>query len=165
MAIETASKVEVRPGAESKTRALSPFDEFENFFDNVFGRRSWLRPLALAREWPALEKLDARLPKVDVVERDKEIVVRAEVPGVDKKDLEISVTENTVTIKGSTMRQEKEEKGDYYRCEISQGAFARVVGLPSDVNSDEAKASFKDGILEITAPKKQAAKRRNILVE
>lgn len=108
---------------------------------------------------------EGRLPKVDIIDRESEIVVRAEVAGVDKKDLDVSVTDTTVTIKGSTRQESKEEKGDYYRCEISQGSFARTVALPGDVDSGKARASFKDGILELMLPKKEAAKRHSIKVE
>ena len=70
---------------------------------------------------------EGKTPSVDVIERDNEIMVKAELPGVDKKDLDISVTSNTVTIKGSTSHEEKEEKGDYYRCEISRGSYSRTL--------------------------------------
>ena len=104
------------------------------------------------------------MPRVDIVERDDELVVKAELPGVDKKDLDVSVTENAVTIKGSTSHEEKEEKGDYYRCEISSGAYSRTLALPSDVEADKAKANFKDGVLELTLPKLKKAKRHTIKV-
>jgi HSP20 family protein len=70
-----------------------------------------------------------------------------------------------ITIKGSTRREEKEEKGEYYRCEISRGSFARTVALPDNVDSSKAKATFKDGILELVMPKREQSKRRTIAVE
>jgi len=102
---------------------------------------------------------------VDVIDRDDEVVVKAELPGVEKKDLDVSVTETSVTIKGTTSHEEKEEKGDYYRCEISRGAYARTVALPSYVDADKAKASFKDGVLELTLPKVEKSKRRSIEIK
>jgi HSP20 family protein len=63
------------------------------------------------------------VPHLDVVDRDNEVVVRAELPGVRREEIEISLTGNLLTIKGETKREEKEEKGDYYRCETSQGSF------------------------------------------
>ena len=86
-------------------------------------------------------------------------------PGVNKDDLDISLTENTITIQGSSDRQEKEEKGNYYRCEISRGTFSRSVVLPSDVDEEKAKAVFKDGMLEVTLPKVEKSKRRSIQIE
>lgn len=145
---------------------LSPFDEMERFFENQFPT-SWMHPL----QWthPSWSKLGApfegKMPNVDVIDREKEIVVKAELPGVDKKDLDISVTKNTVTIKGSTSHEEQEEKGNYYRSEISRGSYSRTLTLPSDVNEDKAKADFKDGILELTLPKVTAEKRRTIKVQ
>jgi HSP20 family protein len=100
-----------------------------------------------------------------VIDRDNEVVVKAELPGVDKKDIDISVTQNTVTIKGTTSHEEKEEKGDYYRCEISRGSYSRTLSLPADVDEEKTKAEFKDGILELTMPKKKKSKRHTIKVE
>jgi len=70
-----------------------------------------------------------------------------------------------VTIKGSSRREEKEEGGDYYRCEIASGAFARTVGLPSAVDTEKVKAKFEDGMLKLTMPKISKAKRRRIKLD
>lgn len=105
------------------------------------------------------------MPKLDVIDRDDEVLVKAEIPGVSKEDLEISLTGNIITIKGETRREEKEEKGDYYRCEISHGAFSRSVSLPVDVDESRAKTSMKDGVLEIVLPKVEKAKKRSIKVD
>jgi HSP20 family protein len=105
------------------------------------------------------------MPRVDIIDRDKEIVVHAELPGVEKKDLDVTLTDTSVTIKGETRKESKEEKGDYYRCEISRGAFARSVALPAEVESANAKAQFKDGVLELTLPKKAVSKRRSIHID
>ena len=151
--------------AEPK-RALSPFEEMDRLFEDYFSR-GWMRPFRW--EWPSLGEMakpfEGKMPKVDVIERDDEVVVKAELPGIDKKDLDVSVTENSVTIKGTTSHEEKEEKGDYYRCEISRGAYARTVALPSYVDADKAKASFKDGVLELKLPKVEKAKRRSIEIK
>lgn len=151
-------------------RALSPFEEMDRVFERMESLfpRGWMRPLRW--EHPAFGELTKSLelppvPKVDVIDRDNEIVVRAEVPGVDKKDLDVSVTENTVTVKGTTSHEEKEEKGDYFRSEISRGSFSRTVGLPGNVDSGAAKASFKDGVLELVMPKVEESKRRSIKVD
>ena len=77
----------------------------------------------------------------------------------------ISVTANSVTIKGATRHEEKEEKGDYYRCEISRGSYARTMSLPADVDEEHTKATFKDGILELTLPKLKQTKRHSVKVE
>ena len=100
-----------------------------------------------------------------MIDRDGEIAIKAELPGVEKKDLDVSLTEDSVTIKGSTRHEQKEEKGDYYRCEISRGEFSRTVALPAAVDTTKAKASFKDGMLELVIPKTEARKRCTINIE
>jgi HSP20 family protein len=145
---------------------MMPFEEMEKMFESRF---PWRMPHFGLGEWPSWKemalRMEGRVPKVDVIDRDHEVAVRAELPGVDKKDLDVSMTENSVTIKASTKHEEKEEKGDYYRCEISQGSYARTVSLPSVVDTDQAKASFKDGILELVIPKIEKSRKRTIEVK
>lgn len=144
---------------------MGSFEEMDRMFDN-FMREGWMQPWRF--KWPSFPELatiETKLPKMDVIERDKEVIVRAEVPGVDKKDLDISVSDNTLTIKGSTRREEKEEKGDYYRHEISTRAYNRMVALPADVDGAKAKASFKDGMLELTLPKTGKVARHSIKLD
>jgi HSP20 family protein len=152
--------------AVTPTRALSPFEEMDRLMESFIPRR-WLRPFRWEMpSWAELgAPLDMKAPRIDVIDRDEEVVVRAEIPGVDKEDLEVSMTDTTVTIQGCTRHETKEEKGNYYRSEISRGSFSRTVVLPSDVDSDKAKAMFKDGILELTIPKVEKAKRKSIPIE
>jgi HSP20 family protein len=119
-------------------------------------------------EWPSfpeMKAMEGKLVKMDVVDREADVLVRAEMPGVEKKDIDVSVTDNTVTVKGSTHHEEKEEKGDYYRREISSGSFSRTVMLPAEVDGSKAKADFKDGILELVLPKIEKSKRHSVRVE
>jgi HSP20 family protein len=143
-------------------RGLSPFDEMDRMF-GPFMRGGWMRPWRF--EWPELTLPDIKVPKVDVVDCENEVLVKAEIPGVEKKDLDISVGEDSITIKGSTRREEKEEKGDYYRCEIARGAFSRTVALPATVDGTKARASFKDGMLELTLPKVEKARRHTVKID
>ena len=158
------SKQEVQKVEPART--LSPFEEMERLFEGYFPR-GWMHPFHWERpSWGELAApFEGKMPRVDIVDRDNELIVKAELPGVDKKDLDISMTENTVTIKGSTSHEEKEEKGDYYRSEMSRGSYSRTLALPSDVEADKAKAKFKDGVLELTLPKLKKAKRRSVKVE
>jgi HSP20 family protein len=161
---------EVKQGSQIQKAAppteTTLYEDMDRMFDNFFGR-GWMRPWRGG--WPALREvsreLESRFPRVDVIDRDSEILVKAELPGVEKKDLDISMTEDSVTIKGSTRHEEKEEKGDYYRCEISHGEFSRTVALPATVDTARAKAGFKDGVLELVIPKVVSSKRRTISVE
>ena len=146
-------------------RFPTPFEDMERMFEE-FRPRGWLRHWR--HEFPGWERLmpfEGHTPRVDVIDRDEEVVIHAELPGVNKEDLDVSLTDDTVTIKGSSAHEEKEEKGDYYRREVSRGEFSRTVPLPCEVDDSKAKATFKDGIMELVLPKVEPAKRRTIKVE
>jgi HSP20 family protein len=164
------SKVSVdieKAPAPAKAKAVTRFDEFEQdierMFDN-FMSRNWMRPF---RDFPNLRtNLELpRSPRVDLVDRDNEVAVRAELPGVDKKDVHVSLTDRTITISASTRKEEKEEKGEYYRREISTGEVSRTLSLPNEVDGTKATAEFKDGILEVVIPKIAKAKRVKVEVK
>jgi HSP20 family protein len=171
MAKKQTKDVEVSPRkgelAEDKpVRTMNPFEEMERLFEQFMGR-SWMRPFNWDNPlWSEMAKsMEVRVPSVDVIDREEEVVVRAEIPGVDKENLEVSLSDDRLTIKGTT-RQEKEEKeaGEYTRREMSRGSFTRVVALPANVDGEKAKASFKDGVLEMTLPKLKPSKRTRINV-
>jgi HSP20 family protein len=106
------------------------------------------------------EQWDAFSPRVDVVEGDKEITVSAELPGMDETEIDLSLSHGVLTISGEK-QGEKEDKGrNYYRMERSYGSFQRSVPLPSEVDEDKAKATFKKGVLTITLPKTAQAQAR-----
>lgn len=146
--------------------ATNPWDEMEHWF-NEFGRRGWLHPFSW--EWPkemeALAPFEGRMPSVDMIDRDDEVVVRAELPGVKKDDLEVTLSEHTVTIEAHTTQEEKEEKGEYYHREMSRGDFQRTLAMPGGVDETKAKASFTDGVLELRLPKLEKTSRRKVRVE
>jgi len=137
------------------------FGDIDRMFEDFFGRR-WMRPFG--RERP-LAEFSALAPSVDVIDREDEVLVRAEVPGFKKEDIDVSVSGTMLTLKGDTKTEEKEEKGDYYRCEITRGAFSRTLALPAEVDESKARASMKDGVLELTLPKVEKSKRRRITIE
>ena len=134
-------------------------EEFEHMFEN-FWPEGWLKPFEGRRELQ-LENL----PKVDVIDRDDTIVVKAALPGVAKEDLEVSTTPHTVTIRGTTKKETKEEKDEYYRCEISRSDYLRTVPLPASIDETKVKAKFRDGLLELKCPKLESAKRRSVKIE
>ena len=148
-------------------RTMTPWEDMDRWFDE-FGRRGWLHPFS--REWPRfMERMvpfEGRMPKVDLIDRETEIIVRAELPGASKDDLEITLAEGTVTIEAHTTAEKKEEEeGKYYRREMSRGEFRRTVGLPAEVDETKAKATFADGILELTLPKLEKTPKRSVRVE
>lgn len=104
------------------------------------------------------------LPRVDVSETGKEVRITADLPGLDEKDVEVTVTNNMLTIKGEKKVEKEEEEGDYYHSERSYGYFDRTIALPQGIDADNAKAKFKKGVLKVTIPKKPEAQssRRKI---
>jgi len=91
-------------------------------------------------------------PQIDVSHRNNELVVRADLPGLNKDDIKVDVTEEAITIQGERRREHEEEREGVYRSERSYGHFYRMIPLPEGAKTDQARASFKDGVLEITMP-------------
>ena len=108
---------------------------------------------------------EGRFPKVDVINRDTEVVVRAELAGVSKEDLEVSMADDKLTIRATTSSERKEEKEEYYHQEMSRGEFQRTMIIPDEVDAENIQANFKDGILELKMPKLKKAERRSITIE
>lgn len=116
---------------------------------NLLRLESWLRdPLS-----------SFQAPAVDVFENEDHVVVKAEVPGVDKEDLDVNLSGSTLTIKGEKKEDQTKKESYYYR-ERSHGSFIRIVQLPAEVKAKLATASFKDGVLEIRLPKTEEAKKK-----
>jgi len=138
----------------------SAFREFERRLEEVFSD-GWKFPSTWeVPEWFRLgKKMKLITPRVDIIDRDDDILVRADVPGVKKDNLDVSLTDNTITIKGKTSEEKKEERGDYFRSETMKGSFCRTMYLPSDIDGSRASSSFKDGVLEVVVPKLEKAKR------
>jgi len=148
-----------------------PFEDMERRFEQMFNR-GWMRPFPERNLWREMleplnrfEQFEMRWPSVDLVDRDNEIVVRAEIPGVVKKDLDVSMSDNMLTIKGQMKHEEKEEKGEYFHSEICQGSFSRCVYLPVGVDTSKISASLKDGVLEVTLRKLESSVRLPIKVQ
>lgn len=147
-------------------RELHLFDEMDRLFDALF-HRGWLRPFRESwPEWAGLgETFEMTAPRVDLIDREDELLVRAEVPGVEKKDLEVDLSGQMLTIRGERRREEKKEEGEYFRSEIARGSFSRTLRLPEEVDFEKARAEFADGMLEIHLPKTHKTERRRITVE
>ena len=142
-------------------RVWEPFREFGRLNEEVDRLFSslWLRTER------GTDEGSVWLPAIDLYEDNGQVVVKAELPGVRKEDLSISLTDDALTIKGER-RHEKEEKDEhYYRLEGSYGSFQRVLTLPKPVKAEAVNAEFKDGVLKITFPKAEEAKTRQIKIE
>lgn len=167
MDTETKGNIPVTTNKNIAKNPMSSIQDMERAFDRFFSRK--LPALWHWNDTPAVDTLfefeGQRLPSLDVIDRDSEVVVRAEIPGIDKKDINISLADNILTIKGQTKNETKEEKGDYFRHEISSSSFARSVSVPGSLDLSKAAANLKDGILEVTLPKVESSKRRSIAVQ
>jgi HSP20 family protein len=102
---------------------------------------------------------------LDLYEEKDQIVVKAEMPGFTKDDIQISIADNALTIKGEKKKEEEDSGKDYYRSERVYGAFTRILALPAEINPDKVQATFKNGVLEIRLPKSEDAKKKEIKVK
>lgn len=142
--------------ARREMRPLHPFEEFEHDVKKIFKDFFSVQPTELFDS--------AWVPAVDVHEDDKSIQVRAEIPGIDEKDLNITIENNAVTISGQKMEHRDEETRRFLLSERRFGSFQRCIILPEDVKPDSGKASFKNGVLVIDFDKKEVSKPKNITI-
>jgi HSP20 family protein len=157
---------------EEETKAVTPWRPFmgltgwerdmDRVLDDFFGRKT--RPWWPER-WFRGEEFEMRAPTVDVFEEKDDIVVKAELPGMEKDNIEVSLSDHTLTLKGEKKKEEEIKKENYYRAERSYGSFLRTLELPADIRPDKVKASFKNGVLEIRMPKTEEAKAKEIKVK
>ncbi|HCW95215.1 MAG TPA: molecular chaperone Hsp20 [Pseudomonas sp.] len=138
-----------------------PFESLRRQVDRLFDDfdLSWHRPLARTgvETGPFWQSGLARLPAVDVVEKDDAFEISAELPGMDEKDVEVKLSGNTLTIKGEKRQERKEEKQGYYLSERSYGSFQRSFNVPDSAEKDKIQARFNKGVLMLSMPKKPGA--------
>jgi HSP20 family protein len=159
----TPAREERRLGFGPQQRGASPFTALQRFADEVdrmfddfgFGRR-WTTPF-----WRH-SGAEAWAPDVEVSQKNNELTITADLPGLKKDEVTVDISDDAVTIQGERQREHQEEREGYYRSERSYGSFYRVVPLPEGAISEEAKASFRDGVLEITMPVPPASKGRRL---
>ena len=133
---------------------MSLKDEMDRLFEDFFGANFLAAPWM--GEW---------IPALDISETQNQVVVRAEVPGINPKDIDISLSGDVLTLKGEK-KAEREEKGkNYHLVERSYGSFSRSLRLPAAVDADKIEATYKDGILIIACPKKEKVKPKVIEVK
>jgi HSP20 family protein len=141
-----------RPGRDLTTIR----DEMNRLFDNFFTGLPELRKGLLEGEWA---------PSVDVAETDEEITVTAELPGVKQDEVDITITDDVLTLKGEKKEEKEVKEKNYHRIERSYGSFQRSIALPTGVQADKAKAAYTDGVLTITVPKAEEAKPKQIKID
>jgi len=132
-------------------------EEMSRLFDDFF--TGWPRPERgrelLEGEWA---------PSTDVAETEEDVVVTAELPGVKQEDVDIIITNDILTLKGEKKEEKEVRKENYHRVERCYGSFRRSVSLPTGVQGDKARASYKDGVLQVTIPKAEGAKPKQIKI-
>ena len=141
---------------------MTAIKDLENKMENMFSRL-WDKPFhdeGISDFFN--QSLLTDMPRIDVVDKDKEISVKAELPGIEKKDIDVSIADRRLVIKAKTCHEEKEEDGDYLKQEISKKEFYRSILLPSEVDDSKVKTSFKNGVLTLTIPKQKNAHRKRI---
>lgn len=144
------------------------FRDIDRYFEEISSRR-WWDPLR--SNWPGIMStlpsltLERAIPRVDIIERDSDMVIRAEMPGIEKENIDVSLVNNTLMLKATSRKEEKEEEGEYHRQEISSSSYQRSIALPAEIDEQVGKATFKNGVLEITFAKKKVTKRSSIKIE
>ncbi|WP_028895584.1 Hsp20/alpha crystallin family protein [Syntrophorhabdus aromaticivorans] len=147
-----------------------PFLAFRHSMDRLmdeFFRGFDMWPPSIRGLSPFEWRTDTFAPKVDVKDEDGRIVIEAELPGMTEKDVEVSLSGDSITIRGEKKRETEEEKENYYRLERVYGSFERTLPLPAEVETDKAEAKFKNGVLSVLLPKtKEAlAQKKRIPIE
>lgn len=131
------------------TPMWDPFEEMENMLDR----------------WPAMRVPPSFIPSMDIYQTDNEVVAEVSLPGIDPKDVKVSVENNILTIEGKSEHESEIDDKNYYRKEVRCGSFHRSVALPAYVSGDKAKAVYQDGILKINIPKDEKALPKSIKVD
>lgn len=157
MVVERVLPTAARRARSARRGESSAREELSNLLENL-GR--WPLISGLAREMPFVE--GDFIPPVDVYEKPDKYIVKVELPGVYEGDLDLSVSEDVLTIKGERKYEDDEEEKDLYRRERAYGDFKRNVTLPSTVDEDSVEASLKNGILMVQLPKTEETRARKV---
>lgn len=142
-------------------REFTPAREFEKFRREA--DRLW--ESFLERRPTRAEEGEEWLPALELAETENDYVVRAEIPGMDPKDIDISLSDSMLTIRGEKKQEREEKEADYHLVERSYGAFTRSIQIPKPVQSEKIAASHKNGVLKIVLPKSEEAKKKEIKIK
>lgn len=146
------------------TRWLIPWEGFKDLdllkkeIDDIFVNRLFRNALSQSL-------IGDFAPATDIINKKDSIIVKSEIPGVDKKDITVLINDDQLVIKGEVKREQEINEKDYYRRERAYGTFSRTIKLPTAVDKAKVKASYNNGILEITLPKTEIAKVKELKVE
>ncbi len=148
-----------RPGLGLWSSGRNIFDDLQDDINRAF-YSFWSSPPTTRESRDLGER--SWSPRVDVEETDKEISVIAELPGMSKEEIKIDVKNNTLTLSGEKKHEKETKEKSYYHLERRYGSFQRSFMIPSDIDSDKIKASYKDGILKVTLPKTKGSETKRI---
>lgn len=140
-----------------------PFDAFlsaQQDLNRIF-RRGWLSPTGESE----ISKGGTWAPAIDVYETDDSLTIEAELPGLDPKDIDVSIEEGVLTLRGERKLEKEVKEENYYRVERAYGAFQRAVRLPAEVDAEKVKANYDNGVLKVKVPKVEPAKPQSIPIE
>lgn len=157
------SRFEPRKGLIDVKRAAPLTHSMEEFFED-FPPRRWMETFEpFGFKWPVGIDYE-RSFRLDVLDHEKELIVRAELPGVEKDDVEVTVSGDRLIIEAEREFEEEDTKDTYYRHELGYGKLVRTVALPVEVDPEKVHAELKDGILSVTLPKIRVAERHTVKV-
>ena len=142
----------------------SPLKELEDMrrdMDRLFDE--FTKPARRRRIWPKSEGLV--IPSIDLYDRKTDIVVKIELPGVRSEDIDLTITKDTLTLKGEIKKDDDVQEEDYFVSERMIGSFSRTIALPFEVESEKAQAAMNNGLLEIVIPKREEARPKEIKIE
>ncbi|MGI6595830.1 MAG: Hsp20/alpha crystallin family protein [Elusimicrobia bacterium] len=142
----------------TKLMKSNPWKEFVSIRDEFDRMLDIFRPCMLSEEGCA------KKPMIDVSEDEKNVFVKAELPGIKKEDISLTLEEDILTLSGKSNQTQEEKKANYYRKEIREGAFSRSIKIPSPVEKEKVSATYKDGLLEITLPKTPEEERKTVRI-
>ena len=156
-------KFEPRKGAIDVRRTAPLTRSMEEFFED-FPPRRWMETFEpFGWKWPMGIDFD-RSFRVDILDHEKEFIVRAELPGVEKDDVEVTISGDRLMIEAKREFEEEEQKETFYRHELGYGELMRTIALPVEIDGEHMEAELKDGILSVILPKVQAAERHTVKV-
>ena len=152
-----------RRRGELAGRRENPFAALQREMNDLF--EDFWRGSRLSPFWREGAAMEAFAPRVDVTEDEKEVLVTAELPGIDEKEIDLTLSRDSLTIRGEK-KEEHEEKGqNHYRMERSYGSFQRVIALPAEVDEEKVQAEFKKGVLTVHLPKSEKAQEHRKKIE
>ena len=141
---------------EGERPIMSLQREMNRLFDDFFGRDFFVEPFRGMGEWR---------PAMDVAETDNAVVVKAELPGLEAKDVEVSLNGDILTVKGEKKEEKEEKTKSFHRVERHYGSFERSIRLPAPVKPDKVEATFKNGVLTVELPKTEESKAKSVKIK